>query len=145
VSTSNNTPQVVGTCNDLDAAAVERVTEFMAEVVRAFTLGDAVMLEALSHPGDDPRSRKNSREFDQSLMDGGDKVQSWSARPYTEPKWSIMRMLQHHPPPSVWIDVTLNDGKRDYPICFALAPDADGTLRSCYYIDREQPRKPKRK
>ncbi len=62
------------------------------------------------------RGRKNSREFDESLMDGGDKVRGWSARPYTEPDWDIMRMLQHHPPPSVWIDVTLNDGTRDYPI-----------------------------
>ena len=78
-------------------------------------------------------------------MENGDTVRSWSARPYTEPMWSIMRKMQHYPPPSIWIDVTLNDGTRDYPYCFALAPDADGALRSCYYIDRVRRRKPKRK
>ena len=69
-------------------------------------------------------------------MNGGDKVQNWSARPYTEPKWDMMRMFQYYPPPSVWVDVVLNNGKRDYDYCIVLAPDANGTLRSCYYIDR---------
>jgi len=144
VSEASKNPEVIGTCHDLDIADVGRVRAFMAKVVRAFALADAAILDAMSHPGGDPRGQSNSREFDQSLMDGGDKVRSWSARPYTEPKWRIMRTLRHHPPPSIWIDVTLNDGTRDYPYCFACAPDADGVLRSCYYVDRER-RKPKRK
>jgi hypothetical protein len=82
---------VAGSCQDLDAADVVRVTAFMAEVIRAFALGAAALLEPLSHPSADPRDNRNDREFDQGLMDGGDKVTSWSARPYTEPNWEIMR------------------------------------------------------
>jgi hypothetical protein len=138
---ATNSSDAGGACHDLDAADVERVTAFMAAVTRAFELADPDLLEALSHEGGDPRGRRNSYEFNRSLMEGGDKVRSWSARPYTEPKWSIMRTLRHHPPPSIWIDVTLNDGVRDYPYCFACATDADGVLRSCYYVDRERRRK----
>jgi hypothetical protein len=130
-----------GSYHDLDAADVERVTAFMAAVIRAFERTDPDLLEALSHEGGDPQGRRNSYEFNQGLMEGGYKVRSWSARPYTEPKWSIMRTLRHHPPSTIWIDVTLNDGTRDYPYCFACAPDADGVLRSCYYVDRERRRR----
>jgi hypothetical protein len=136
---------VAGSCIDLDAADVEQVTAFLAAATRAFALKDVGLLETLSHPGGDPQGRRNSREFDQSLMVGGDTIQRWAARPYMEPKWRIMREFQHHPPPTIWVDVTLNDGKRDYPYCFALAPGEGGKLLSCYYIDRVRRRKPKPK
>jgi hypothetical protein len=141
---SNKRADARGICHDLAPPDVERVMAFMAAVTRAFQLADPDLLEALGHEGGDPRGRRNSYEFNQTLMENGDKVHNWSARPYTEPKWSIMRTFRHHPPPSIWIDVTLNDGTRDYPYCFACAPDEDGVLRCCYYVDRE-PRKSKRK
>lgn len=130
-----------GTCHDLATADAKLVKAFMAAVTRAFEGADPDLLDALSHEGGDPKSRRGSYEFMQLLMKRGDKVQSWSARPYTEPKWTIMRTSQFHPPPSIWIDVTLNDGKRDYGIFFSLAPDADGALRSCYYVARTRERK----
>jgi len=134
-----------GTFRDLDTTDIARVTTFMAAVSRGFELADPDILETLSHKGGDPQGRRNSYEFNQSLMKGGDKVRSWSARAYTEPKWRIMRTLQHHPPPSIWIDVTLNNGTRDYPYYFACAPNAGGVLLSCYYVDREPRRKSKTK
>ncbi len=134
-------PQVPGTCAGLDATAIARVEAFMALAVGAFALKDAGLLENLFHPGGDPRGRKNSREFDQALMDGGDTIINWTAMPYTEPNWKIMKTLQHHPPPTVWVDVMLNDGNRDYDYFFALAPIESGELRSCYYIDRVRSRK----
>jgi hypothetical protein len=123
-------------CRDLQPNDVERVRAFMAAVVQAFEAADAGALEALRHAGGDPLGRKNSFEFNQSLMKGGDKVRSWSAKPYSEPKWEIMRSLRHHPSPTVWIDVTLHDGRRDYAYCFACSPNYEGALRSCYYVDR---------
>jgi hypothetical protein len=131
-----STPEACGACHGLGSADVERVVAFMGDVIRAFELADPALLETLSHPGGDPRGRRNSFEFNKSLMAGGDKVRGWSARPYTEPDWEIMQILQHHPPPTIWIDVTLNNGQGDYPLCFACAPDENGVLRSCYYVDR---------
>ena len=135
--------EATGQCIDLDGTAVDQVKTFMAAAARAFAIRDAGLLELLAHSGGDPQGRKNSRDFNQSLMDGGDTVKSWSAQPYTEPKWSIMRTRQHHPPPAIWVDVILSDGTRDYPYCFALASSEDGQLLSCYYIERIRRRKPK--
>lgn len=134
-----------GVCHKLDAADVKRVTAFMAAVTRAYKLAEPDLLDALTHEEEDLRSRQSTKGFMRSLMEGGDKVRTWSARPYTEPAWSIMRTSQLHPPPSVWVDVMLNNGKRDYPIFFAVAPDEKGFLRSCYYIDRVKPQRSKQK
>jgi hypothetical protein len=78
-------------------------------------------------------------------MDDGNKVRTWSARPYTEPTWEIMRTRQHYPPPSIWIDVTLNDGKTDDTENYFVSPDEKGALRACYCIDRVKPQKSKQK
>ena len=142
---ASKAPDGGGVCHKLDAVDAKRVTAFMAAVTRAYKLAESDLLDALTHDGQDVRARQSTKEFRQSLMEGGDKVQTWSARPYTEPAWSIMRTSQLHPPPSVWIDVTLNNGKRDYPIFFAVAPDEKGRFRSCYYIDRVKPNKSKQK
>ena len=129
-------PKIADSIPELAPADAERAKAFMDKVIHAFEIADAMALEDLSHPGDDPRGRKNSIEFNKSLMEGGDKVQSWSARPYSEPDWEIMEHLKHHPPPTVWIEVTLHDGQREYPLVFACAPDEKGDLKSCYYVDR---------
>jgi hypothetical protein len=70
-------------------------------------------------------------------MDGGDRVRSWTAKRYTKPDWEVMEHSDFHPAPTVWIDVILNNGSRDYEIFFALAPGMDGELRSCYYVDKK--------
>ena|SRR5215204_1047490 len=129
-------PKIAGICENLDATAAQQATEFMASVIHAFEVADPSALQSLDHKGGDPRGRKNSYDFNQSLMKRGDKVRAWSARPYTEPKWDVMRYLRHHPTPSVWIDVTLNNGEGDYPICFICSPDSEDRLRTCYYVDR---------
>jgi hypothetical protein len=130
-----NTPQPAPAAQ-LAPADAERAAAFMAKLTQAFEVADATVLKDLSHPGDEPRDRQNTLEFNQSLMDGGDKVQAWTARPYSEPDWEIMEHLRFHPPPTIWIDVTLHDGKREYPLFFACAPDESGDLKSCYYVDR---------
>jgi hypothetical protein len=127
---------ITSTCEGLDAADVQRAAEFMASVIHAFQTADPSALASLDHAGGDPRGQKNSYDFNQSLMKRGDKVRAWTARPYTEPDWEVMSYLRHHPSPSVWIDVTLNNGEGDYPICFVCSPDAEGRLRTCYYVDR---------
>jgi hypothetical protein len=134
VAAPHKTDKVQG--ETLSADETTRVQEFMDKVIRAFNSADVVALEDLSHPGDDPRGRANSIEFNKSLIAGGDRVKSWSARPYSDPDWDIMKHMRFHPPPTVWIDVILNDGKRDYPLAFACSPDDNGVLRTCYYVDR---------
>jgi hypothetical protein len=128
--------KISGTCEGLGPSDVELVTLFVQEVIRAFEIADPFALEALYHPGGDPRGQKNSFEFNRSLMEGGDQVRAWSARPYSEPPWDIMRLFRHHPTPTIWIDVTLNDGNRDYPLYFACSSNKDRVLRACYYVDR---------
>jgi hypothetical protein len=125
-----------GVCQGLSSEDVASVGLFMAAAIRAFELADPAIIEALFHPGFPPRSRQSAFDFNKLLMTGGDKVRSWSARPYTEPAWGVMRRNRHHPPPTIWIDVTLNDGKRDSSYYFACAPDEEGALRSCYYVLR---------
>jgi hypothetical protein len=127
---------VPGTCTDLGPQDRELVKSFMEAVVQAFAKGDAAALQVLDHPGEDQRGQKNSLEFNQSLMEGGDKVIAWAARPYSEPNWDIMKSKRHDPQPTIWIDVTLNNGKRDYPIYFACSPNQEGLLRACHYVDR---------
>jgi len=145
MANSTKPPESQGICENLDSGDEQRVREFMTKITYAFSVANPDILELLSHEGADERDRKNSFDFNQSLMNGGDKVYAWSARPYSEPKWSIMRTVQHHPPPSIWVDVTLNNGKRNYPYCFALALDSTNELRSCYYIERVRSRESKRK
>jgi hypothetical protein len=129
-------PEINGQCEGLDAPDVERVTTFMSGVIQAFESCDPFALEKLSHVGGDPRGRKNTFEYRKLLMEGGDKVRAWVARPYSEPKWGIMRSLRHHPNPAIWIEVTLNDGQRDNRVCYACSLNEQGALRICYYVDR---------
>jgi hypothetical protein len=132
-----------GVCHELDAADVKRVTAFMAALTRAYELADPDLVDALGHKGEDARSRQGTKDLAWLLMDDGNKVRTWSARPYTEPTWEIMRTQQHYPPPSIWIDVTLNDGKKDDLQCYFVSPDEKGVLRACYCIDRVKPKKSK--
>ncbi len=132
-----------GVCRELDVADVKRVRAFMAELTRFYELADPELLDALTHEGEDPDSRQGSKDLTWLLMDDGYKVRTWSARPYTEPTWDIMQKIQHYPPPSIWIDVTLNDGKTDDTENYFVAPDEKGVLRACYCIDRVKPKKSK--
>ena len=66
--------------------------------------------------------QRNTFDYNQGLMEGGDRIVSWSASPYKEPRWSIMKLYQHHPEPTVWVLVMLDDGRRQTEYCFALAP-----------------------
>ena len=52
----NNVRQAAGVCHELDAAVAGNLTAYMTEVIRAFAIGDAAMLESLSHDGGDPRA-----------------------------------------------------------------------------------------
>ena len=122
--------------NDLTGNDAKLVNEFMASVILAFSNKSPQSLEDLSHLGDSERDIKNNLEFARTLMDGGDRVQSWTARPYSEPNWEIMEISKFFPEPTIWIDVTLNDGNRNYPFFFALAPNSANQLRSCYYVAR---------
>lgn len=115
----------------------ERAGDFMAKVTSAFEARNPQALEELSHPWDDPRGRENSIKYAQGLMDGGDRVKSWIAKRYAKPDWEYLEDNDFHPAPTVWIDVVLNDGSRDYEIFFALAPAPDGEFRSCYYVDKK--------
>jgi hypothetical protein len=134
-----------GVCHELDAADVKRVTAFMAELTRAYELADPDLVDALTHEGEDPDFRQAGKDLTWMLMDDGNKVRTWSARPYTEPTWEIMRTRQHYPPPSIWIDVTLNDGKTDDTENYFVSPDEKGALRACYCIDRVKPQKSNQK
>jgi len=129
-------PRIAGSMKGLSPADVERVNGFMERVIRAFEVADPNALQEMEHPGGDPRGTRNTFEFNKSLMGGGDKVRSWSAQPYSEPDWEIMEILRFQPPPTIWIEVTLHDGKREYPLAFACLADEEGFLRSCYYVDR---------
>src|SRR5437868_1613519 len=93
-----------GACHNLAEDDVKRVEAFMAVVTRAFERADPDVLDTLYHEGDDADSRRAAHEYMQTLMKRGDRVRCWQARPYTEPKWSIMRRFQHHPSPSIWIE-----------------------------------------
>jgi hypothetical protein len=115
----------------------ERARDFMAKVTSAFEMRDAEALEQLAHPGDEPRDRENTIEYNRSLMDGGDRVKSWTAKRYAKPDWEVLEHRDFSPAPTVWIDVVLNDGSRDYEIFYALAPGTDGEYRSCYYVDKK--------
>jgi hypothetical protein len=130
-----------GTCHDLTDDDAKRVSSFMATLSNIFERANTDLLDALNHGGRDPESRRSLHEFIQMLIRAGDKVRSWSARPYTEPKGGRFRTRQHHPPPSIALDVTLNNGKRDYGIYIALAPDSNGVLLSCHEVNRVEPRK----
>ena len=92
----------------------ERARDFMAKVTSAFEARNPQTLEDLSHPWDDPRGRENTIKFNQSLMDGGDRVKSWTAKRYSKPDWEYLEDKDFYPAPTVWIDVVLNDGSRDY-------------------------------
>src|SRR5262245_19590777 len=132
-----------GVCHNLDATDVKRVTAFMAALTRAFKVADPDLVDALAHEGEDPDSRQAGKDLTWMLMDDGNKLRTWSARPYTEPTWEIMRTQQHYPPPSIWSDVTLSDGKKDDLGRYFVAPDGKGVLRVCYCIDRAKPPKSK--
>jgi hypothetical protein len=127
--------KIAGTVQKLTPVVAERVDAFMSKVIHAFEIGEPVALQALEHPGCDPRTRKNSLDFNKSLMAGGDKVRSWSARPYSEQEWKIMKDLRRHPSPTIWVVITLHDGKREYPLAFACSPNNEGDLGSCHYVD----------
>jgi hypothetical protein len=49
---------VPGTCAGLGPQDVELVKSFMEAVVQAFAKADAAALQALDHPGEDPRAKK---------------------------------------------------------------------------------------
>ncbi len=129
-------PRIAGTVKGLSPTDVERVNGLMNKIVRAFDTADPVALQETEHSGGDPRGAENTFDFNKSLMDGGDKVRSWSACPYSEPDWEIMKDLRFQPHPTIWIEITLHDGKREYPLAFACAADEKGVLRSCYYAER---------
>ena len=113
------------------------VTQFMAGVIKAFTDCKAAQVVKLTHKGQEKASAKSDREFTQGLMNGGDRVVAWHAKKYRQPNWDVMSYLDFYPKPTVWIDVTLHDGNREYPYVFALAPASDNRLLRCYYVDRE--------
>ena len=69
-------------------------------------------------------------------MEGGDRIVSWSASPYREPRWSIMKLYQHHPEPTVWCSVMLDDGRRQTEYCSRSRRPRRRPQESCYYIDR---------
>ena len=123
--------------HDLSVEEEEQVAAFMEKLIQGFNAADAEAVEdGLSHPGGDPRGRTNTIKFNQSLMDGGDRVKSWSARRWTEPDWDVMRYMRFHPQPTIWIDVALFNGKREYPLAFSCSPDGNGVLKVCHYVDR---------
>lgn len=133
-ATSTDTSAPIDPLTDLEN---ERARDFMAQVTSAFEARNPQALEQLAHPGGDPRGRENTIKFNQSLMDGGDRVKSWTAKRYSKPDWEYLEDKDFYPAPTVWIDVILNDGSRDYEIFCALAPGTDGEFRSCYYVDKE--------
>lgn len=115
----------------------ECVTKFMDQVVKIFESCKAEKLSKLDHKGASAAQDDADLQFAQRLMNNGDRVVAWTARKYTEPSWSIMKHNDFFPAPKLWIDVTLNNGNHDYPFFFALAPAKNGSLRSCFYVDRE--------
>lgn len=121
----------------LTSSEITAAEEFMGHVEAAFENKDANLLERLSHAGGDPRGIKNTIEYNQNLMNGGDRVKSWTAKRYERPDWDYLKTNDFYPEPTVWVDVVLNNGSGDYFIFFALAPNAEGDLRSCYYIDKK--------
>ena len=129
-------PDISITFDGLDAGQQQAVTRFMQAAAQAFEDKNPHALAAMQHAGASESGQRNTFDYNQGLMEGGDRIVSWSASPYKEPRWSIMKLYQHHPEPTVWVLVMLDDGRRQTEYCFALAPTEDGGLKSCYYIDR---------
>ena len=94
----------------------------MQAAAQAFEDKNPHALAAMQHAGASESGQRNTFDYNQGLMEGGDRIVSWSASPYKEPRWSIMKLYQHHPEPTVWVLVMLDDGRRQTEYCFALAP-----------------------
>jgi hypothetical protein len=126
-----------------DPGARVKILSFMEMAELAFESRSQKILEDLSHPGGSESGKLNAADFHNVLFSNGDKVVSWIAKPFVEPKWSIFKRDMLFPPPEFWVDALIDNGKREkeYGIFFALAACEDGTLKSCYYKSR--PRKKK--
>ena len=84
----------------------------MQAAAQAFEDKNPHALAAMQHAGASESGQRNTFDYNQGLMEGGDRIVSWSASPYKEPRWSIMKLYQHHPEPTVWVLVMLDDGRR---------------------------------
>lgn len=128
--------------------AIEKIARFMEEAVRAFNAADWEKLENLAHPGNSEKGKSNTAEFQKSLFENGDRILRWTAKIFVEPDWKVMREYMFSHNPVFWVDAFLNNGsrKKDYEIFFALSPNEDGELRSCYYLARPpKPRKTRKR
>ena len=105
-------PQISITFDGLDAGQQQAVTRFMQAAAQAFEDKNPHALAAMQHAGASESGQRNTFDYNQGLMEGGDRIVSWSASPYKEPRWSIMKLYQHHPEPTVWVLVMLDDGRR---------------------------------
>lgn len=124
---------------DIDSpAAMDAIARFVAEAARALASADPAQLDRLSHPGNSEQGQRNATEFHRLLVERGYRIVRWTARPYAEPAWKIMREYRFSPDPVYWVDAVLDDGRGspEYEMFFALAPTGTGELRSCYYVPR---------
>ena len=119
--------------HEFDATAAKDLAEI---VIRAFDEGDVTALTRIVHPGQNERGRKNSEEWERSLMDAGFKVVDWRASPWKQPEWQVFDYLRFHPEPIGMIEMELQDPQGDQSGFFIACAPLDGQYLQCYYVDK---------
>lgn len=73
-------------------------------------------------------------------------VSAWSAKPFAAPDTPYYEKHRFNPDPTIWIEVTLRDERREHRADFVCSPGDDGKLFACHWVKRAKPlpRKPRK-
>ncbi|QDT11000.1 hypothetical protein [Planctomycetes bacterium K23_9] len=133
---------IVTSCEGLSLDQQASVEEFMAKVVAIYDdqkICDVQDLHFDQCP-DDPRNDTTCVNHHMHLCENEHKtVYAWNARPFSPPDTPYYEKHKFNPDPTIWIEVTLQDGRSEHTANFVCCPNSDGKLQACHWIDRKKP------
>lgn len=132
-------PEIQSSCKGLSESQEESARAFTDRVIEIFEKGKIWDFREIhfNHCPDDLRNDSTCINFHMALCENERKrVVSWNARPFSPPDTPYYENHRYNPEPTIWIEVILNDGKRDIEANFVCSPDDDGELRACHWIAR---------
>lgn len=129
-------------CEGLSPDQEARVAEFMEKVVAIYAsrrIGDVQDLHFNRCP-DDLRNDTTCVNHHMHLCENDHKtVRAWHARPFSPPDTPYYEKHKYSPDPTIWIAVTLHDGRREHSANFVCSPNAEGNLQACHWVARKKP------
>ena len=131
--------EAASTCEGLSDSQAKSATSFVDKVIEIISQRKIWYFRDLhfNHCPDDRRNDSTCINFHMELCENETKtIVSWRARPFSPPDTPYYKTHKFDPEPTIWIEVLLNDGKRDIEANFVCSPDDEGVLKACHWVDR---------